>query len=41
MRQSDVMVYLMTGFLDSGKTQFLTFTLEQDYFQIQLDRTMI
>ena len=34
MRQSDVMVYLMTGFLDSGKTQFLTFTLEQDYFQI-------
>ena len=35
MRQSDVMVYLMTGFLDSGKTQFLTFTLEQDYFQIQ------
>ena len=32
MRQSDVMVYLMTGFLDSGKTQFLTFTLEQDYF---------
>jgi len=25
----------MTGFLDSGKTQFLTFTLEQDYFQIQ------
>lgn len=37
MRQSDVMVYLMTGFLDSGKTQFLTFTLEQDYFQIQED----
>ena len=35
MRQPDVMVYLMTGFLDSGKTQFLTFTLEQDYFQIQ------
>ena len=33
MRQSDVMVYLMTGFLDSGKTQFLTFTLEQDYLQ--------
>ena len=28
------MVYLMTGFLDSGKTQFLTFTLKQDYFQI-------
>ena len=28
------MVYLMTGFLDSGKTQFLKFTLGQDYFQI-------
>ena len=28
------MVYLMTGFLDSGKTQFLKFTLAQDYFQI-------
>ncbi len=34
MNEPDVMVYLMTGFLDSGKTQFLKFTLEQDYFQI-------
>ena len=34
MYEPEVMVYLMTGFLDSGKTQFLTFTLEQDYFQI-------
>lgn len=34
MNQPDVLVYLMTGFLDSGKTQFLKFTLEQDYFQI-------
>ena len=34
MDQPDVLVYLMTGFLDSGKTQFLKFTLEQDYFQI-------
>ena len=32
--EPNVMVYLMTGFLDSGKTQFLTFTLKQDYFQI-------
>jgi len=24
----------MTGFLDSGKTGFLKFTLKQDYFQI-------
>lgn len=34
MYEPRVMVYLMTGFLDSGKTQFLTFTLKQDYFQI-------
>ena len=32
--ESNVMVYLMTGFLDSGKTQFQKFPLEQDYFQI-------
>ena len=32
--EPDVMVYLMAGFLDSGKTQFLKFTLEQEYFQI-------
>lgn len=34
MEQPEVMVYLMTGFLDSGKSQFLKFTLAQDYFQI-------
>ena len=34
MSQPDVLVYLMTGFLDSGKTQFLDFTLKQDYFQV-------
>ena len=34
MEEENVMVYLMTGFLDSGKTQFLKFTLAQDYFQI-------
>lgn len=34
MNEPRVMVYLMTGFLDSGKTQFLDFTLKQDYFQI-------
>ena len=28
-------VYICTGFLDSGKTQFLKFTLSQDYFQIR------
>ncbi len=35
MKEPDVLVYLMTGFLDSGKTQFLKFTLSQDYFQIR------
>lgn len=34
MDEPRVLVYLMTGFLDSGKTQFLDFTLKQDYFQI-------
>lgn len=35
MEQPQVMVFLMTGFLDSGKTQFLNFTLQQDYFQVK------
>lgn len=28
-------VYMINGFLDSGKTSFLTFTLGQDYFKIK------
>ncbi|MBQ8306027.1 MAG: GTPase [Blautia sp.] len=28
-------VYVISGFLESGKTQFLRFTLMQDYFQIE------
>lgn len=40
MNGSEVMVYLMTGFLDSGKSQFLKFTLCQDYFQIE-GRTLL
>ena len=35
MAEPRVMVYLMTGFLDSGKSQFLKFTLQQEYFQIE------
>ena len=35
MEEPRVMVYLMTGFLDSGKTQFLKFTIGQEYFQIE------
>lgn len=30
-----VVVYLITGFLESGKTQFLTQTLSQEYFEIE------
>ena len=29
-----VPIYLMTGFMESGKTSFLRFTIEQDYFAI-------
>ncbi len=28
-------VYIINGFLESGKTEFITFTLEQPYFQIK------
>ncbi|MBE5893829.1 MAG: GTPase [Lachnospiraceae bacterium] len=28
-------VYMINGFLESGKTEFITFTLEQPYFQIK------
>ena len=34
MFDRDVPVYLITGFLESGKTEFLDFTIQQDYFQI-------
>ena len=33
-REDDIFVYLMTGFLESGKTEFLNFTLQQEYFHI-------
>ena len=32
MDEIQVPVYLITGFLESGKTSFLKFTLQQDYF---------
>ncbi len=32
--QDPIPVYLINGFLESGKTQFLNFTLGQDYFHI-------
>ena len=32
--EDDVMpLFLINGFLEAGKTQFLQFTMEQDYFQ--------
>ena len=34
MFNRDVPVYFITGFLESGKTQFLDFTIQQNYFQI-------
>ena len=27
-------VYIINGFLESGKTEFINFTLDQPYFQI-------
>ena len=32
MNEITVPIYLMTGFLESGKTSFLSFTIQQDYF---------
>ena len=34
MEETLVPIYLITGFLESGKTTFLNFTLQQDYFYI-------
>ena len=36
----EVPVYLINGFLDSGKTSFLNFTMTQDYFQID-EKTLL
>ena len=34
MDEITIPIYLISGFLESGKTTFLKFTLDQDYFQI-------
>lgn len=34
MNEITVPIYLISGFLESGKTTFLNFTLQQDYFAI-------
>lgn len=31
----EIPIYLITGFLESGKTSFLNFTMRQEYFQIE------
>ena len=30
----EIPIYLITGFLESGKTSFINFTVAQEYFQI-------
>ena len=35
MDEITVPIYLITGFLESGKTSFLSFTLQQDYFRTE------
>ena len=34
-------VFLINGFLDAGKTRFLKFTMEQEYFQTEGDTLLI
>ena len=34
-------VYILNGFLESGKTEFITYTLDQPYFQIQGKKLII
>ena len=34
-------VYMINGFLESGKTSFIAFTLEQDYFAIDVKTLLI
>lgn len=40
MNEITVPIYLITGFLESGKTSFLNFTLQQDYFYTE-GRTLL
>ena len=35
MKQPEIPVFLITGFLESGKTTFLTQTIGEDYFAIK------
>ena len=33
MKKEDIPIFLINGFLEAGKTKFLKFTMEQEYFQ--------
>ena len=35
MDQEKMPLFLINGFLEAGKTQFIRFTLQQDYFQTE------
>lgn len=35
IEEIDIPIYLITGFLESGKTSFIDFTVQQEYFQIE------
>lgn len=35
LEEDKIPVFLINGFLEAGKTQFLTFTMSQDYFQTE------
>ena len=37
----EIPIYLITGFLESGKTTFLNFTVRQDYFRIEAPTLLI
>ena len=37
----EIPIYLITGFLESGKTTFINFTVAQDYFQIDAPTLLI
>ena len=40
MQEEIMPVFLITGFLQSGKTQFLKFTMDQEYFQTDAKYTI-
>ena len=41
MDEIRVPIYFMAGFLESGKSTFLDFTIAQDYFQIEGNTLLI